>query len=420
MNFKLSFLLVLLAAVTIRVSAQVDPLATKGHQTILKTGVVGSSPQHMEEAFWMDEVWVPYATEDIQYTNDGSPTVIERSDPEGKTRELLSYDNRGWAVESVMQIWIDNLWVNQTREIDNFDGEQYLGYTEETWTDGAWVLVEGMSYEYQKDNDLVEELIIKLKRPEEDWINYQKYSYIYVGSSNLVASLIIESWEEEKWVNSMKIENEYEDDLVVESLYYSYDGTAWIVNTKMTETYGDYDSYYLTNYTLVDGEWAVSSRTSYEYDSHGNETLFLIEFYTDGWQAYMGDKFNLTYDGNNLTQRITQNYNLDWVNALKEVFSNFHTAGITASLNDDLSFQTFPNPAKESLFVKASNPGGTEDIQITIYSITGQKALSNSFSLRNGTQQLSIPVDQLKRGAYIIRIQDEKGRAMLNEMIQIY
>lgn len=373
----------------------------------------------MEESFWLEEAWVPYAIEDIQYSDDGLPIVVERVDGEGKIREMFSYDDRGWAIESITQIWMDNQWLNQTREKENYDGNDYMGYTVEEWVDGVWVMEEGMRYVYQKDGELVEVLIIQIKRPEEEWINMQRYTYAYVGSSNTVASFIIESWEGEQWVNSMKIDYTYGDD-TIEFLYFNYNDGAWTVTSKMIETKGDNDSFYYTNYSLVDGDWVAGSKTSYEFDSHGNATLFLIEFYNGGWEAYMGDKYILDYDGNNLLQRITQHYTINWVNALKEVFSDFHTAGITTSLNDNFSFQTFPNPVNDMLFVKASNPGGAEDVQITIYSITGQETTSKSYTLRNGTQQLSIPVDLLKRGAYILRIQDKLGRTVLNEIIQIY
>ena len=397
----------------------------------LKAGVLGSFPQHMEEAFWAD-AWMPYATEDTEYSIEGLPTQIERNDSSGKTRQLFSYNDQGWLTQTITQTWIDMQWQNQTRTIDsmNEDGD-YLGYTFDTWIDGVWVLQDGMAYTVQKEGGLTVEMIISVKRPGLEWVNMQRYVYTYPEGSDKASTFIMEVWNSGQWVLNLKVEYTYGDGSI-EQLGYNYINGSWTQTSKMIETTGEYNSYYLTTYSNANNEWVPSGRSSYEYDIHGNQILYLLEFYTGGWEPYMGNRYLLIYDGTNLIQRISQmftsseaayqnvNQTDDWKNTLKEVFSNFHSAGVLITSEESLNINSFPNPANEMLFIKANNPGGEKKVNVSILNMTGQRSFTESYSIRTGTQQINIPVNQLPAGVYILHIQDTNGRYLYNEMVQIH
>ena len=146
----------------------------------------------------------------------------------------------------------------------------------------------------------------------------------------------------------------------------------------------------------------------------------------------MGNRYLLIYDGTNLIQRISQlftsseaayqnvNQTDDWKNTLKEVFSNFHSAGVLITSEESLNINSFPNPANEMLFIKANNPGGEKKVNVSILNMTGQRSFTESYSIRTGTQQINIPVNQLPAGVYILHIQDTNGRYLYNEMVQIH
>ncbi len=408
------------------------PNEKKAKSHVLKTDVFGSYPQHMEESLWLQDAWMPYATEDVKYRNDGWITEIVRSDPEGKIRETFTYNDDGWETGILTEIWLENAWVNQKREIENFnDDGEYLGYTLEKWTDNAWELDEGMLFEYHKVNGKTDVMIIQIKRQGEDWVNMQRYTYTYFEDADVVSSVIIEGWENDEWVITMKIDYTVEDDVVVEEVYSHINDGEWVVTNKMTTTYGENGSIVFTNYSWLNGAWVPSGRTTYEYDALENQTLYMVEFYNNGWAPAFGTQYLLTYNGDNLTQRIEQSFGqnepgnmktfntITWTNVKKQVYSDFNTAGVPVISDDEISISSYPNPVSDLLIIKVKNPVGEKSIILNIYSISGQLAYTGSYMLNSGAGIITIPVSSLDSGSYFVRIQDKKGNSLHSEMILI-
>ena len=68
-----------------------------------------------------------------------------------------------------------------------------------------------------------------------------------------------------------------------------------------------------------------------------------------------------------------------------------------------LEAKIFPNPAKERLFIDLSSDINTEDVIISIYSITGQKIYESPYSSE-------IMLSNYRPGFYLLQLTDTKQK----------
>ncbi len=396
---------------------------------LMKTNVIGSNPQHVEESIW-NSAWTPFATEDIKYDIDGRVMEVERIEGDVKTRMLYSYNGKDFPTETILQLWEDGSWVNVERSREIFEGDTYLGWSEESWQDGEWVLDSAMRFSYTLVGNVVAGMIIESKYPGEDWTNMQRYTYEYEGGQDQPSITIIELWNNGVWEFNSKYEHIYIDENNWEDKSFSYSGGTWLVSSRMVYHDDEYGSLTMTMYSPVGNDWMAMSRTSYLNDVHGNEILFTIEFYSGDWEVFMGTQYLLTYEGNNLIERITQELGAEpgslnktgsstWTNVFKEVFSLFHVAGTNEILNQDVDITFFPNPVNDHLNVRIVNPGGSTRASLQIFSLTGQSVLQQELVVNPGILHMGVPVSNISKGTYIIHVQGDNGSFLLNKTIQI-
>lgn len=426
---RIFFTTIVLAVISLGLNAQDSKtLRLDNPESRFKTDIQGSFPQHVVESNWWDGAWSPFGTMDIQYFSNSDVKVIESADGGGKTKETFSYSEDGLIYQSIMQQWANNQWENMTRETENMGANgNYLGYTVDSWIDGAWVLEEGMEYTHEMVGNKSVSIVVRVKHSGEDWVNQQRSSFTYEGNEDRPASIISEFWEDGDWVKSMKTEITYVDAHTSEQIMSTWSENAWSVSSKMELEDRDNGSSTITYYSFMGNEWLPSSRFRNENDTHGNEILYVTEMYMDGWIVFMGTQYILTYDGNNLTQRITQESadntpgmkSLSWMNSYKEDFSNFYSSSTGDILKDNIRVDVYPNPAVENIFVKINNPGQEDMLNVRVFSLTGQVVIEQSLHSVRGLQQLTLPVNDLKAGSYLFQVRSEKGVLFTNEIIQI-
>ena len=422
---------IVLAIICLGLNAQDNELIRLDNpESRFKTDIQGSFPQHVVESNWWEGAWSPFGTMDIQYFPDNDIKVIESADGSGAntTKETFSYSDDGLIYQSVMQQWANNEWENMIRETENMgDDGNYIGYTIESWINEAWVLEEGMEYTYEMSGGRAVSIVIRSKYSGADWVNEQRNTFTYDGNSDQPGTIISELWEDGAWAKMMKTEITYVDSKTTEQIQSMWGEDAWSVINKMVLEERDNGSSTMTYYSFIGTDWMPSSRFRNENDNHGNEILVVSEMYAEGWMAFMGTQYLLTYDGNNLTQRITQGSvdnkpgmkTMSWMNTYKEEFSNFHSSSTGDILKDNIRVNVYPNPAVESIFVKINNPGQEDNLDVRIYSLSGQLVLEQSFNAKKGIQQFTLPVNDLKAGSYLFQVRSEKGSLFTNEIIQI-
>jgi hypothetical protein len=80
--------------------------------------------------------------------------------------------------------------------------------------------------------------------------------------------------------------------------------------------------------------------------------------------------------------------------------STLSVANAAASANLDV----FPNPASGRLNIRLDAPGGTDKIQLTLRSLTGQTVWSNEFRMQKAEFEHSIDVSKLAAGVYFLSV----------------
>ncbi|OAD91753.1 hypothetical protein A7A78_10880 [Aequorivita soesokkakensis] len=76
-------------------------------------------------------------------------------------------------------------------------------------------------------------------------------------------------------------------------------------------------------------------------------------------------------------------------------------------------FQLYPNPAKDKMFLSATNP--TENLKVKIFNIEGKLLSSQTLALE---KQTSIDVSNLSSGMYFLNIEDENGNTVVKKFIK--
>jgi len=83
-----------------------------------------------------------------------------------------------------------------------------------------------------------------------------------------------------------------------------------------------------------------------------------------------------------------------------------HTSGINNAYDLTGGIKIYPNPAKESFFVKLPPQMSTENVVIELYDLTGKQVLTEK---RNGDANIQIQTNKLNAGMYLYKVFGEKG-----------
>lgn len=386
-------------------------LALKNDAGQLKTGVVGSYPQHAEEFNWTTD-WVAYRTIDINYNSNGDPTVIEYNQAGKRTRDLFSYNSQHQATEIINQSMVSGNWVNQTRQSTTFDNNGFETESRsEDWSGTAWVLTGGSQISYEFDGNRVKVLTAKDWKPETStWVNSMRETYTYTGADAHFASVIMDKWTT-TWVPNIKMDYTWNGNVFTEVQNSTYVGSAWVIQGKTAYEISALSTV-MTQYQYSDGTFTAFTRTTITRDSHGNTTLSQMEMYAGAWAVFQATRYQLTYSGNNLTQRITQTTSIGtpgvWTNTFKEVFSSF------ASLSTDVTplgvsgISIFPNPAGKDAVVRLRLLKAGE-VTLSLISMTGQSVLEKTFTTNGSDVNYQLSLEKVRPGSYILIAHDKAG-----------
>jgi len=326
-------------------------------------------------------------------------------------------------------------------------------FIEQTWQGAAWVTNWGNKYVYTYDanNQITEKILQLWDTNNSNWLNWDRYFYTYdvngylmehivqwwdeinniwysinkniftLNGTGVIIEILNQSWDDPNsvWVNSNKYVdivwhdwNGYFNDPEVESYTeLAWNSGIWENYSKFSATYDAYGGYVSITQYYFNGNWVNSQRESSTYDAHGNFIEFIYEFWVNNvWVIDMGEKSLLTYNGNDVIQRIMQSYdhaNMVWFNNSKEEYSDFfYTQGISSGSLLPGGIRLFPNPASEILNIRAEDNGMIQSIQII--SMSGRVVYQMQVSAR-GQKEFQIDVADFKDAVYFVNLQDASG-----------
>lgn len=92
-----------------------------------------------------------------------------------------------------------------------------------------------------------------------------------------------------------------------------------------------------------------------------------------------------------------------YVNGINFNDADFVVTGVTETPSVVNSMEVYPNPAKDQATLKVNlSKGG--NAEVALYNVTGQKVFGKAFEAQQGTQQIDIPVANLKAGVYFYSV----------------
>lgn len=419
----------------------------------------GSFPQEIHHFYWdITTIWMADYNKMVSYDNYGTiltELIMNANTGDTSDRTVYTYDNEGRETEILYQNWSNGNWENNIRQIHTYDvNDNPEVFLEQMWQGGSWATNWGNKYVYTYDvnNHITEEILQLWDANNNNWSNYDRYFYSYdvngyliehisqwwddvnnvwysVGKqiftyngSGVIVEVINQSWDNTNsvWVNSYKYidivwydwSGNLEDSEVESYTELAWNSGIWENYSKFSATFDAYGSSVLITQYYFNGNWVNSSKQTSTFDAHGNFIEYTYEFWVNNaWVIDIGEKNLLTYNGNDVIQRIMQSYdhaNMVWFNTMKEEYSDFiYTQGIYPVSSTQDGINLFPNPVSETLNIYAVD--NSIIIQkIEIVSLSGQIVFEMQASaVSHGKVQINMT--DLKEGVYFVRLQHASG-----------
>jgi hypothetical protein len=284
-----------------------------------------------------------------------------------------------------------NQWVNSWKEIYTFDSSGHLiEYIDQEWDD--------MTNQWQSN-----------------------YKEIYtIDQDGVITEALIQDWDEgsSSWVNDEKI-----IDVVwhhwtgdpFESEVESYTSLEWASGIwenyrRINTTYDGYGGFVEIEEAYVDGSWENYSRWTESYDEHGNYLGFHIDYWqNDNWVINYGYKYILTYSGDDLIEKIAQDYDYEqeeYINQWKEEYSDFiQIEGIFESLSGTGELMLYPNPSDGLIHIQSTelHPG---NLHLEVINTNGQ-VVHQCQVLHLNKKDINIDLSGSSKGIYIVKLVTE-------------
>ena len=299
----------------------------------------------------------------ITYEYDFSGNVIEALGQSYETGvfvndALASYTyDMDMLSEAIYQYWDGNGWVNDTKEVYNYNGDvTTVLYWD--WNGSNWTSNELYTYTYD-DNSI--ELVIQYMQSGA-WQNDERYTYALDFDEN-ITEILVEEWAGSQWEFYQKNVYHYEGG-VYTSMTIELENGA--VVQKYDYTYVDGDATHGECRSLTDGNQMVPD----------DGELEMAYGYNAATKTYYGSEVDVTYVDVTSLNENTQATNV----------------------------KVYPMPAENELIIQAEGFQKAE-----IYSLTGQKLMESL--------QTKLNVSALASGVYLLKVYDIDGNCASQRVV---
>ena len=262
-------------------------------------------------------------------------------------------------MEIVYQYMNNGAWVNDFREVYNYNGDVTTILLWD-WNGNNWTSDE--LYTYTHSTGSIELLIQYMQGGA--WQNDEKQRFTLDFDEN-VTEILVQDWQNNTWVNDEKTTYHYEGGVYTSMLVEEWSNGVW-------------NEEYKYNFTYVDGN-----------ATHGE----CLEYVGNQWVAANGD-MEMAYNYN-------EGKNTYYGVEVDVVYFDVTSVGENAQVTDVI---VYPNPANEVLTIQA------DDFQkVEMYSLTGQKVLESTSSTLN--------VGELQSGVYLLKVYGLAGRIATQHIV---
>ncbi len=352
---------------------------------------------------WEDSVWVNEQRDTYTYDPEVN-TITKLSEYFGgieldKRQYTYVYDEQGNLNMAIGEIWSNNKWVRQWRELYTYDvhGNRLTRLAQDGWGINNWQY----TFTYDEDGNMLTEL-------HGDWsfnvlVNTMRWTYTYDSQGDPLTKLY-ECFSYNVWRNSSRNTYTYDEDgnMLTELTEIHYN-TGWENRLRTTYTY-DEDGNMLTKLEedWPYNAWENSALYTYTFDENNNAITGKCEFwYNNAWVIGSND-MRLYYNNKNDYIRI-YGYNCT------VAYTQF--TDVKDELKNSLVFtlsQNYPNPFNPSTSINFTLPN-SEFVTLKIYDILGKEVttLINE-ELNSGSYTKIWDGRNLSSGVYFYKLQAGK------------
>jgi hypothetical protein len=330
--------------------------------------------------------WVNEAKFELTY--DGEGNLIQETvydwEPVGSqwlvgARFDMNYDGGGNLLSEWWLFWDEDSskLIQSFKDEYIYEGGKLTTMNEYVWEEGNWELFYITTLTYSGDN-LIQELTQGWNFLTEDWVDFSKIAYTYVGDKVVTE----EVWEFD-WMQFMMVRQSYFE--------YTWDADG----NMITEVESSWDEGAGAVKSLNDvADWQNTWKSEWAFNK--NFTIFNI--YAPYW--FVADVTDINFVHMPVSETGYYNNNGTWdLNYRQTAYYSDFGGGGPSEIEDvhETPVSVFPIPASET--VTFSWDEGYTRLDLEIYDLTGKQIQSRTIE-----QNETIRVDDLSRGLYLYKL----------------
>ena len=321
---------------------------------------------------WQNEAWVGTSRSDWHYNAAGQNDTIKTYTNNGtdwiySNRTVNTYDSRGNNILTHNAQWNGTRWVmtsmNRLDVLFDSANRQTLNATYTCGADSIW---RGL----QKDTTAYTSSGLSLYSARyESWVNNTwvpsyRIEYVYDDAGRALMNQRYD-WENNRWQGNYRYEYNYDENgrQVMAAVYNSWSATTlnWVGSSKTETEYSSSGKVLSTiNYSWRNNAWSASNRFLYGYDANNREIEQVVQNYSDN-QWLNSLRFEKDYRGSTqiksneytwsngtwmMTRRSEKDYDNDSQAKLRrDVTGTWNNSGIVQSFTDKHYFYSCDAPA---------------------------------------------------------------------------
>ncbi len=303
------------------------------------------------------------------------------------SKHLITYDGQNRITEDIYQDYINNTWVNDSRETGFiYNGNNVTQYESQSWNMNAW------------SNDLKTVLVYGLNNipVQVEFLYWNNNAY---ENSDRYINLTFHNWC-----------GMFCDQTALSSgTLQTWGGNSWDTDERFNSIYDVYGGYVQISESYINSVWVNDYRSSSIYDNQSNYVGFRSESWNsvnNTWDIDYEDKEIHTYNGSNqITETIWQYWdsqNSQLENNNRKVYSDFQ---VFTSIKETTSFvnvSLYPNPCTWACTFELAEYAGlsASELELKIINLQGKEVQTQR--LEGTKTQLNF--DNLNSGMYFYHL----------------
>ncbi len=360
-------------------------------------------------------------------------------------RVIFFFDDSGRIVVDLLQLYINNEWVDDDRFIYEYEGDSpypsVVTWQEWDANESDWVNLERDLLVFD-EHGRETEIIIELWDDEgNEWIAYDRTVITYTEDGNYL-EILSYYWGFDDWELDYRVRWIYEDGRLVQEIEEYWDGEEWWVDFRILYEYDDQGNNIAELYQYYDDfeeEWVNDARYLYSHNTEGNQTESVYQWWDedeevwknltrttseydnrnnhirDTYYAWGGEdwipsiRMSMHYDQNDELQMIVFEgwINEEWRYEERYLFGGFDPTYVVVDEGLPQRFelmQNYPNPFNPSTTIRFSIPEQS-GVSLTVYDVLGRKiAVLIDDEMNAGTYAHVFDASRLASGVYLYQL----------------